>query len=130
MAFEELKERINLLPTEVEDLAKSNIEYYKLTAFKHIVRSVSCGVKTIIIGFAFLFLSFFLAIAGALALGELLGSYALGFVCIAGFFLLIILIILLLGRFIIDTPLLLKFSKLFFSEDKKDNETVTRHNDE
>ena len=119
MAFEELKERINLVPAEVEDLVRSNLEYYKLSALKYLVKGTSGIIKGVFVGVMLMFLCFFLAIAAALAVGELLESYALGFLCIGGFFLLLLLIVLLLGRFIIDRTLLIKFSKLYFDNEKK-----------
>lgn len=76
--------------------------------------------------FIFLFL-FFGSIAAGFGLGEWLGSMALGFTIVAGFYLLLALIIRFTKTKLIEKPLVNTFIKLFLknlseNEENKENE--------
>jgi hypothetical protein len=111
--FESINESTTNVVKSGEDYIKRTEAYYKLKVFQQLSLSFSLLVKIALVG-GFLFLGLvFLAIAGAIALGNLLGSISLGILIVG-------LIILLFGlmayalRKRIDKTILNKFSKSFF----------------
>lgn len=118
MAFEQIKQSVNHIPSQVEDLVNSNLEYYKLSLFRLIVKIAGGFVKVFVVGMALLLFFFFAAMAAAFGIGKVLESTALGFVCVGGIFLLIALLIYLLRGFIIDRLIISKLSDFYFDEEE------------
>jgi len=58
----------------------------------------------------------FLSIAAAIAIGDVLVSNTLGFLCVAGIYLAIALLLFLVKDKIIEGPILKKFSEIFFND--------------
>jgi len=104
MALNELKETARTLPTEVESTVNSHLEYYKLYIFR------------IIATLFLLIIAFFLACASAFAIGEWLGSEALGFAIMGLIFVLALLIIYKNRKGLIQKPILSKLSEIYFKE--------------
>lgn len=72
-----------------EKYIKDTQEYYKLKVFQQLTVSVSMIAKVLCIG-ALLFIGLiFLSFAAAIALGEMLNNIALGYLIVAGFFLIV-----------------------------------------
>lgn len=110
-------ESINESTTNVvksgEDYIKCTEAYYKLKIFQQLSLSFSLLIKLALIG-GFVFLGLiFLAIAGAILLGELLGNISLG-ILIAGLTMILFGLIAYAIRKRIDKTILIKFSKSFF----------------
>lgn len=99
-----------------EDYLEQGIRYYKLKIFQILAGNLAIISKMAIIG-GILFLGILLmAVAASFAFGELLESTALGFVVVAGFLLLLALIIYLGRKEIIDRKVLNTMSKTFFDD--------------
>jgi hypothetical protein len=58
----------------------------------------------------------FISIAGAMALGQLFQSYPLGFLAVAGIYLILALLLFLVKDKIVEGPILEKFSEIFFND--------------
>jgi hypothetical protein len=58
----------------------------------------------------------FISIAGALVFGEMLNSYPLGFLSVAGIYLVLALILFFVKDRIVEGPILAKFSEIFFND--------------
>ena len=58
----------------------------------------------------------FISLSGAMALGQLFGSYPLGFLAVAGIYLLLALLLFLVKDKIVEGPILEKFSEIFFND--------------
>ena len=111
--FESINESTAKTVKSGQDYVKYTEEYIKLKIFQQLSLSFSTLIKIAIVGgFVFLGLTF-LAIAGALALGELLNDTSLG-VLIVGLLLLLFALIAFVLRKHIDKTILRKFSKSFF----------------
>ncbi len=111
--FESINESTSTAIKSGESYVKSTEEYLKLKIFQQLSLSFSMLIKIALIG-GFIFLGLiFLAISGALAIGELLESFPLG-ILIVGLILILFSLIAFAMRKHIDKMILGKFSKSFF----------------
>jgi ABC-type siderophore export system fused ATPase/permease subunit len=111
--FESINESTTNVVKSGEDYIKYTHAYYKLKIFQLLSLSFSQIIKLALVG-VFLFLGLiFLAIAAAIALGNLLGSISLG-ILIVGLTLILFGLIPYALRKRIDKTILNKFSKSFF----------------
>ena len=72
--------------------------------------------------FILLIILLFLSFAGGFFFGSLLHSNELGFLCVAGFYLLVLLIFLVVRKQVVEKPIIKAIMKLFFpkfSDDEK-----------
>ncbi len=110
--FEDVKE-------EFKNYIDNEIEYRKLTIVEKLSRVSVSIISNIIVLYFLLLILLFSSIAAGFYLGDILNSVSLGFIIIAGLYLLILVIIILLKRYIIEKPVIKSFIKLFFQN--KDN---------
>lgn len=116
MALRELKEMVSTLPNEVEATVNSHLEYYKLYIFRIIAKTAMGFVSLFVVALLVLIIAFFLALASAFAIGEWLGSSALGFLVVGGFFMLVLWLIYANRKRWINKPILGKLSEIYFKE--------------
>lgn len=116
MAFEELKENTEAIQENVKAYVESSLAYYKLWGFKVAMKSTTLLVKFLLIALCLMIVLFFVSIAGAMALGQLFDSYPLGFLAIAGIYLVLALLLFLVKDKIVEGPILEKFSEIFFND--------------
>ena len=108
---------------KLEDLIDSlkqylmlNIEILKLEAINHVSRIGSSLVGLLVVGiFAFLFV-FILSLGVGFYLSALLGDTYIGFVIVAGFYLILTIILFAGRKKIIEKPLRDKIIKKIFEE--------------
>ena len=121
MAFENLKENLKDVDTNVRSYIANNQEYYHLKTFKILMKGITSLSKMFLIG-AIVFLTLFiLALAVSYAIGQALDNMVYGF-AIVGVFLIVIGIIVYLLRDRLDKPLLKMFSNYYF--DNNGNEKL------
>jgi len=116
MAFEELKEHTENIQDQGQAYIESSISYYKLRGFKVAMKSTTMIIKFLLIFLCFLMVLLFCSIAGGFAMGKFLDSNALGFLIVAGVYLILTGIIFLFKDKIIEGPILEKFSEIFFND--------------
>lgn len=111
--FESINESTTDVVKSGEDYIRRSEEYLKLKIFQQLSLSFSMLIKLAMVG-GFVFLGLiFLAIAGAMALGNLLGNVSLG-ILLVGLILLFFAAIAFILRKRIDKTIIIKFSKSFF----------------
>ncbi|WP_366185745.1 competence protein [Flavobacterium ovatum] len=115
MAFEELKENAEHIKEQVNFLMKNNLAYYKLKFFKLIMKSSISILKFALVLMSFLMVLFFGSLGLAFALSIYLDSYALGFLTVAGGYVVVTFLLFIFKRKLIEGPILRKFSYLFFN---------------
>ena len=93
MSIHSIKESFEEVPTKANSALNSQIAYYKLFIFRFIGKSSYGLITFFIVAFASLLVLFFLSFATAYAIGEALGSNALGFVIVGAFYILIAVIL-------------------------------------
>ena len=110
MAFEELKEHTEDIQKQAQSYIENSVAYYKLWGFKVAMKSTTMMLKFALIAMSLTMVLFFCSIAAAL------DSYALGFLIIAGFYLVISGLLFLVKDKIVEGPILEKFSEIFFND--------------
>jgi cytochrome c biogenesis protein CcdA len=116
MAFEELKEHTEDIQKQAQSYIENSVAYYKLWGFKVAMKSTTMMLKFALIAMSLTMVLFFCSVAGAFAIGKALDSYALGFLIIAGFYLVISGLLFLVKDKIVEGPILEKFSEIFFND--------------
>jgi hypothetical protein len=116
MPFEHLKEHVDEIQDNAKAYLDSSIAYYKLWGFKVAMKSTTMILKFILMSICLLIFLLFASIAGAFALAELLNSYALGFLSVAGIYLVFAILFFLVKDKIVEGPILEKFSDIFFND--------------
>ncbi|RMA66016.1 phage holin family protein [Ulvibacter antarcticus] len=117
MAFDSLSDNIEKSGSKAQEYLKNSSEYYKLRSFKTISKTVISLVTFLTVGIFLLLVLFFFSVGAALWLGDIIDSRYAGYFIVGGFYILIILIILLFGKKSIEKLILTKFSDIFFDND-------------
>ena len=84
--------------------------------FKVAMKSTTLMLKFFLIAICLMIVLLFVSIAGAFALGNLFNSYPLGFLAVAGIYLVLALLLFLVKDKIVEGPILEKFSEIFFND--------------
>ena len=116
MAFEELKENTEKIQEQTKVYIDSHLAYYKLWGFKVAMKSTTMILKFFLISICLMIFLLFISIAGAIALGEMMDSYSIGFLIVAGIYLVLALLLFLVKDKIVEGPILEKFSEIFFND--------------
>lgn len=107
---------------DIQEYIEVRIDLLRLHTAEHVSRLFSSAVSAAVIGYLFLLILLFLSFAGGYFLGSLLHSTELGFLCVAGFYTLALVIFLLFRKQIVERPVIKAVMKLFFpkfSDDEK-----------
>jgi len=116
MAFEELKESTEDIQKNAKEFIDNNVAYYKLRGFKIAIKSTSMVIKFLLIAISLTLVLLLFSIAAAFAIGDALDSYALGFLIIGGFYLIVTGLLFLIKDKIVEGPILEIFSEIFFND--------------
>ncbi len=116
MAFQELKENTENIQEQAKAYIESTAAYYKLWGFKVAMKSTTMIIKFSLILLCFSMVLLFCSVAGALAIGIALDSYALGFLIVGGVYLVITGILFSIKDKIVEGPILERFSEIFFND--------------
>jgi hypothetical protein len=114
--LEELKENVDNIQENTKAYIETSLAYYKLWGFKVAMKSTTLMVKFFLIAFCLMIVLLFISIAGALVFGEMLNSYPLGFLSVAGIYLVLALLLYFVKDRIVEGPILAKFSEIFFND--------------
>lgn len=124
MAFENLTNSIQELKDSIRAFAESNAEYYKLNLYKKAVKAVTSLVSAVLIGFLGIFFLLFLSISVAVHISAALDQPSAGFYIVTGFYLLLIIFMLVIGRKLIEKKFLIKSSRKIFKDQKPPDERI------
>lgn len=116
MAFEELKEQTHDIQKQVHHYVENSLAYYKLWGFKVAMKSTTMIFKFVLIAMSLMLVLLFCSIAIALAIGNALDSYTVGFLIVAGFYLVLSGLVFLIRDKMVEGPILEKFSEIFFND--------------
>jgi hypothetical protein len=114
MAFNSLKESLNLIVDRLEDYSVSMAEYYKLRLFKSAMKGAVSLVNLLVYGSLSLFVMLFLSIGAAFWLGTFFEHVYVGFLLVGAFYGIMLIFMFIFGRKIIESSLLHNFSGLLY----------------
>lgn len=117
MAFKTLSENLEESGAKAQEYIKNTSEYYKLRTFKTVTKGAISLVNFLVLGIFLLLVLLFLSIGIALWLNNVLKNSYAGYFIVAGFYIVIMLLLVILGKKPIEKILLLKFSDMFFDND-------------
>jgi hypothetical protein len=116
MAFDSLNSHVDATQEEAKVYVEKTLAYYKLWSFNVAMKSTTMVVKFMLIAVFLLLVLFFISIAFALAISEAMGHLYLGFLIVAGFYVLCTLLISFVNIKSIEGPILQKYSEIFFKD--------------
>lgn len=116
MAFEKLANSIEELKESIQGYIHSSTEYYKLLIFKNSIKGITALILGVVLFFLLFFFIIFLSIAAAVLISEALDSPSAGFFIVAGFYLLLMILVLVFGKKFLEKTLLTKVSRKMFNK--------------
>jgi len=117
MAFEEIKENTENIQEQAKAYLESTAAYYKLRSFKVAMKSTTMILKFTLIFISFSMVLLFCSIAGAMAIGNHFDNYPLGFLIMAGVYLVLTGLLFTIKDRFFEGSVLEKFSQIFFNDD-------------
>lgn len=121
MAFERISANLERLNENIRSFSKSSAEYYKLDLFDKVMKGATSLVNVLVIGFLSFFFLLFISIAASVWISNAIGVPSSGFFIVAGFYLLLILLMKFVGNPMIKKKMLIKVSRKFFNDSKEGN---------
>lgn len=118
MAFEKISNNLHKLNENIRSYIESSAEYYKLEMFNKGMKGVTTLVNVLILTFLFVFTLIFISVAISIWLSGLIGVPSSGFFIVGGFYLLMTLFMVVIGRSYVEKTLLVKVSRKVFNENE------------
>jgi len=128
-----IKEKVMDLILEISDrfkgITRAHYEYYKAATYEQFVVIISAVTIVSILFFLFGLFLVFLTFGLAFLIGSLLGNYAYGFLILAGFYMLLgILVYYQRGPWIVN-PVVRILEKVFYSDESVLDSLIKRKKD-
>ena len=102
MTLENVRENLEDIQENTQAYIESSLAYYKLWGFKVAMKSTTLALKFFLIAICLMIGLLFISVAGALAIGKLLDSYTLGFLIVAGIYLILAFLLFLIKGMLIS----------------------------
>ena len=93
---------------------KLQLDYLRLETAEKVAKASSALITVLAVAFLGLFALLMLTLAAGFYLGQLWGSYPLAFLCVAGFYLVLALLVWLFKDRLLTNPLLTTIIRSFF----------------
>jgi hypothetical protein len=100
---------------EIQEYLEVKLDLIKLQAAESLSRILSSALSMAIIFFLLFLILLFISIGAGFFFASYLQSSGLGFLCVAGFYIVLLIIILLFRKKIIERPVIRSVVKLSFS---------------
>ena len=116
-------EEISNIKKDIEEYIEVKFDLLRLQTAENISRILSSSASIVIVVGLMCIILLFLSFAAGYFFASLLNSNGLGFLCVAGFYGLILVIFIILRKRIIQRPIIKAVVKLFFpmsGDDEKD----------
>ena len=113
-------ENIDNIRKEVQEYVEVRLDLIRLHTAENLARLLSSGSTLVIAGYLAFFVLMFISFAGGFFLGTLLHSNEAGFLCVAGFYLLVLVIFLIFRKQIVERPVIKAVVRLLFPKFNND----------
>jgi hypothetical protein len=109
-------EELNNIEKEIPEYIEVQLDIAKLQIAETLSRILNKAVNLAIIGYLLFFILLFLSFAAGYFISSCLKSDESGFLCVAGFYFLLLMIFLIFRKQIIERPIIQAIVKMFFSK--------------
>ena len=116
-----MSEEFNDIKNDIQEYLEIKLDMIRLHMAENLSRILSSAASAAIIGYILFFILLFISIAAGYFFSSLLHSNELGFLLVAGFYILLLIVFLLFGKKIVERPIIKAVIKLFFQK-YSDNE--------
>ena len=117
-------ENFDNIRKEIQEYIEVKLDLVRLHTAEHLARLLSSSSSIVIAGYLLFFILLFLSFAAGFFLGSLLHSNEAGFLCVAGFYCLVLIVFLIFRKKIVERPIIQAVVKLLFPKfeenDKKE----------
>ncbi len=111
---------INDLKKDVLEYIEVKLDLIRLHTAENLSRIFSNVATIAVIGYLLFFIILFISLAGGYYIGSLLDSTELGFLCVAGFYTLLLVLFLAFRKQIVERPVIKAIVRLFFPKFEDD----------
>lgn len=116
MSIFNISEKISVLTADIRAYIDTSVEYYKLDVFSKLIKGIVSLVNLLVIGSIFLVFMLFISVAVAMNIGEAMENMSSGYYIVSGFYLLVLVLLIIFGKPLLSKAVLTKYSKIFFNE--------------
>ena len=89
--------KFKAIPDHLKEYIQTKVNYYKLTAYEAAAKTASISVWGVALAIFGLFFLMFLSFAMAILLGDVMDNVFLGFLTVAGVYLLFVVLLIVMG---------------------------------
>ena len=107
-------EDISTLKKDIQEYVEVRMDLIRLHTAENLSRIFSTAVTLAVTGYFLFFILLFLSMAAGYFFGTLLQSDVWGFLCVAGFYVLVLIVFLIFRKKIVERPVIRSIMKLFF----------------
>lgn len=119
MSHHNIGENLHKIGNKIIEFGEYRLDYYKLLLYKTVMKMARSIFLTLLFGAIILLIFFFLSFGLAHLIGEALGNVAYGYFIMAGFYILLLLLVLSFGKKVLERKILMKTSEWFVNEEHK-----------
>jgi hypothetical protein len=111
-----MTEEFNKIRKDIFEYLEVRLNQISLHTAENLSRILTNTANIVIIGYLLFFILLFISMAAGYFFSEVFGSNQLGFLSIAGFYILILIVFLIFRRKIVERPIIQTMVKLFFTK--------------
>ncbi len=119
MPYRNFGDNLHEIGDKIVEYGEYKLDYYKLLLYKAVMKMARSFFFTLLFGAILLLIFFFLSFGLARLIGEALGNVAYGYFIMAGFYLLLLILVSAFGKKILERKILMKTSEWFVHEEYK-----------
>jgi hypothetical protein len=109
-----MTENIDNIRKEIQEYIEVKLDLVRLHTAEHLSRLLSNASTIAFIGYLLFFILLFLSFAAGFFIGSLLHSNEAGFLCVAGFYILVLIVFLIFRKQIIERPIIQAVVRFLF----------------
>lgn len=107
-------EEFEKIRKDLQEYVEVRLDLIRLHTAESLAKIISDASKIVVLGYILFFILLFLSMAAGYMFADLFDSFTLGFMAVAGFYTIILIIFLIFREKIIDRPIIKAILKLFF----------------
>jgi hypothetical protein len=114
--FEKITDNVEDVQENLESYIKTTIDYHTLNIYKKTTKTLVSVLRLSLLGGVALLFLFFVSFGAAYLIGENIGNIGNGFFIVAGFYILVFILVVIFGKRQLEKFVLKSTSKTFFND--------------